>query len=76
MSETKLKPCPFCGGEVTIALKGNKYEQWFVTRGHGENKCTCRVFMESDLFPKDDSDWNKSKVKNKLIEAWNRRVAT
>ena len=41
----ELKTCPFCGGKVTIALKGNKYEQWFITRGFGENKCTCRVFM-------------------------------
>ena len=70
----ELKPCPFCGGEVSIALKGNNYVQWFVTRGFGENKCTCRVFMESDLFTKGDSDSVKNMVKNKLIEAWNRRA--
>lgn len=70
----ELKLCPFCCGEVSIALKGEKYVQWFVTRGFGENKCTCRVFMGSDLFAKSDSDSVKNKVKNKLIEAWNRRV--
>ena len=74
MKKVELKPCPFCGGEVAIALKGNDYVQWFVTRGFGENKCTCRIFMESDLFTKGDSDSDKNKVKNNLIEAWNRRV--
>lgn len=72
MSE-QLKPCPFCGGEVTIALGGNEREKWFVTRGFGENKCTCRVFMESELFLSDDSAEDKTKIKNKLVEAWNRR---
>ena len=70
----ELKPCPFCGGEVAIALKGTDYVQWFVTRGFGKNKCTCRVFMESKLFLSDDSDEDKAKVKDKLVKAWNRRV--
>ena len=70
----ELKPCPFCGGEVTIALKGDCYEQWFVTRGFQSNRCTCRVFMESECFSEDASDLHKSNAKNKLIEAWNRRA--
>lgn len=73
MSELKLLPCPFCGGEVEIALTGNKGEQWFVTRGLGKNKCTCRVFMESNMFSADDSD-AKEKERDKLIAKWNTRT--
>ena len=72
LSELKLLPCPFCGGEVEIALTGNKGEQWFVTRGLGKNKCTCRVFMESNMFSADDSD-TKEKERDKLIAKWNTR---
>ena len=28
MSEYKLKPCPFCGGEVTIAEGGYRQTRW------------------------------------------------
>lgn len=69
---SELLKCPFCGGEVEIALTGNKGEQWFVTRGLGKNKCTCRVFMESNMFSADDSDI-KAKEKDKLIAKWNTR---
>ena len=69
---SELKCCPFCGGEVEIALTGNKGEQWFVTRGLGKNKCTCRVFMESNMFSADDSD-TKEKERDKLIAKWNTR---
>lgn len=35
----KLKTCPFCGGEVTVAISGDDKEQFFfITRGNGENK--------------------------------------
>ena len=48
MSEYKLKPCPFCGGEVTIAEGGYRQTRWmYVTRGNKENRCNCYVFMES-----------------------------
>jgi hypothetical protein len=70
---SELKKCPFCGGEVEIALTGNKGEQWFVTRGLGKNKCTCRVFMESNMFSADDSD-TKAKERDKLIAKWNTRT--
>lgn len=73
MSETKLKPCPFCGGEVTIALIGDKNTRWFVTRGIGKNKCTCRVFMESEQMPRDASKWTKETTKRELTEKWNTR---
>jgi hypothetical protein len=70
---SELKCCPFCGGEVEIALTGNKGEQWIVTRGLGKNKCTCRVFMESNMFSADDSD-TKAKERDKLIAKWNTRT--
>ena len=72
MSETLL-PCPFCGGEVSIALCGDGFDAWwFITRGHGENACKCRLFMESEKFNKDSemADF----VADDLIAAWNRRA--
>ena len=67
-----LLPCPFCGGEVSIALCGDGFDAWwFITRGHGENACKCRLFMESEKFNKDSemADF----VADDLIAAWNRR---
>lgn len=70
-----LKPCPFCGGKVTIAEMGNdEYGHYIVTRGIDDDKCTCRVFMESGQFEKSDTEEYKEMVKANLIEKWNRRV--
>ena len=72
MSNTLL-PCPFCGGEVSIALCGDGFDAWwFITRGHGENACKCRLFMESEKFNNDSemADF----VADDLIAAWNRRA--
>ena len=72
-----LKPCPFCGGEVSIAETGYKKENcFFVTRGHSkaQKNCKCRVFMESESYRKDDGD-SKEKIRNDLAEAWNRRAS-
>lgn len=71
----ELKSCPFCGGQVTIALGGDDIYQWyFITRGNKENRCDCRLFMESDKFYKDDDEETKIKVKIDLINRWNRRI--
>lgn len=71
----ELKPCPFCGGKVIIAEMGNEqYHHYIVTRGIEENKCKCRVFMESGQFCTDDTEEYKSKVKKMLIKSWNRRT--
>ena len=69
----ELLPCPFCGGEVSIALCGDGFDAWwFITRGHGENACKCRLFMESEKFNKDSemADF----VADDLIAAWNSRT--
>ena len=66
-----LKPCPFCGGTVSVALTddGDGSKWWFITRGDEDNGCRCRVFMESDKFY-----GNGRAEKKALIKAWNRRV--
>ena len=71
---TELKRCPFCGGKVAIAEAGDYLTSWMlITRGNGKNGCKCRVFMESKLYSSDCSEADKEKVKNDLIEAWNKR---
>ena len=75
MSEYNLKPCPFCGGEVTIAESGCRQTRWmYVTRGNKKNKCNCHVFMESKIYYFDSSEKDKERIKADLIEAWNKRV--
>lgn len=71
----ELKPCPFCGGSVRIAKAGdNSMLWWFVTRGIGDDKCGCSLFMESDDFPINAPSEEKVQLKHDLIEAWNRRA--
>lgn len=72
-----LKPCPFCGGEVRMALRGNSEEIcYFITRGNSKHKenCKCRVFMESEPYYKCCGSEDAKRVKNNLVEAWNRRA--
>ena len=70
-----LKPCPFCGGEVAIAEAGTDAKKWmFISRAHGKNKCTCRVFMESGVYWFDCPEKDKERIKADLIESWNKRI--
>lgn len=72
-----LRPCPFCGGAVSIAEKAySKESVMFITRGVSSTKksCKCRVFMESEPYPKKDCE-AKDKARNGLVEAWNKRVS-
>ncbi len=67
MPETKLKPCPFCGGEaMIIKRKSNAAGSKFVYRvqccADEEDGCSC--------IPK---TWNYY-TKEEAIEAWNRRA--
>lgn len=71
-----LKPCPFCGGEVKIAIKGyGKEKCMFITRGISRTKrnCKCRVFMEGEPY-RTDEGCSLEKIRNDLVEAWNRRA--
>lgn len=70
-----MKQCPFCGWNVTIEELGNEeYGNYIVTIGLDEDKCTCRVLIESGQFEKKDATECKEKVKSDLIDKWNRRV--
>lgn len=59
MSEAKLKPCPFCGGEVTVDY--NEYTNKY-SIACGNLKCILCV----QTLPYD--------TKERAIEAWNRRA--
>lgn len=77
MKNYELKPCPFCGGRVRIAVTGfHSRKCMFVTGGVDESKknCTCRLFMESKEYSSLSSDEEVEKIKEKLIEAWNKRI--
>lgn len=44
----ELKPCPFCGGEVSISYHGEKHRGywWSINRGiNKKTKCRCRLFF-------------------------------
>lgn len=67
MSEYKLKPCPFCGGEVTVAEGSYRQTRWmYVTRGNKENRCNCHVFMESKTYYFDSSEKTRKESKPTL----------
>lgn len=69
---SELKPCPFCGGEVSVAIVGYGLSaNWLVTRGVGGKSCGCRVFMESEQFDKDNEE--SDFIKDDLVAAWNNR---
>ena len=75
----ELKPCPFCGGEVSMALTGSGSINWlFITRGNSKTKknCSCRLFMESDQYVIGcmDSKEAAENAKKNLTKAWNRRA--
>lgn len=70
----ELKRCPFCGGEVTITEGSMSMTKWlFISHAQGENKCTCRVFMESEEYVFNCPEEDKEEIKADLIEAWNKR---
>lgn len=73
----ELKPCPFCGGSVSIyVMSENDFNLHYVIAGNnGENRCACGVFMEGDSgFISASPKYYKTALKKSLIEKWNRRV--
>ncbi len=75
---SELKPCPFCGGEVSMSLTGRGSLNWvFITRGNSKTKknCKCRLFMESEQYDIVTTHFEeRQKIRENLAEAWNRRV--
>lgn len=71
-----LKPCPFCGGSVTIAQMNDGDQWWyFITTGNDrETRCHCRLFMESEKYGAWASKAQRLAIRHDLIERWNRRV--
>ena len=78
-----LERCPFCGGEVGVALHGDEFgwHWWTVQRGTDDaTACKCRLFMESDarFTLEDDEDSCTSPyaqmLRERLVGKWNRRA--
>ena len=71
----ELKPCPFCGGAVRIieTTDDDGFSYYLVSRGLEDNRCRCRVFMESGLFHRTSSKSRKQIERKLLVDAWNRR---
>lgn len=65
----KLKPCPFCGGEVSLKDMGYF---WMVSRSY-KSSCKCRVFLESRAFDRDNLG-AMERAKERLIEKWSKRT--
>lgn len=85
MSEIKLKPCPFCGGEVRIQLtdeEGNWRDRSYLKEpysgtgyelvhdtNNAEDGCPIATYPEDE---RSLGIWNYDSEKS-AIEAWNRR---
>lgn len=85
MSEEKLKPCPFCGGEAEVA--SDEYRQEYINPLFGSvtmpaaskawaycTKCGAmgRVVRDKDYDGYKDLK-REERLKKQAIEAWNRR---
>lgn len=77
MEQTKLKPCPFCGGKVELK---DKTSNFYGFNGY-EIKCNCGCVMKSDLCSEMIFEGNKcstpvtergkSKALSDLVALWN-----
>lgn len=63
MSEIKLKPCPFCGSEMTVC--GSSRLKRFTISHRGDRKCHFYAF---------EIDWQTVDSIAEAIEAWNKRA--
>lgn len=62
MSEIKLKPCPFCGGEAKVDYAINDYNRWGVSCN------TCGCVVEVGFGDYEDTV-------EEAVKAWNRRAS-
>lgn len=63
MSEINLKPCPFCGGEMTVS--GSSRLKRFTVSHRGDRECHFYAF---------EIDWQTVNSIAEAIEAWNKRA--
>lgn len=71
----KLKPCPFCGGTVTIRLDGiidSPKDWWEITGNASLCTCKCGISMRSKIFTYGRKGYEGEREKKELIEKWNR----
>ncbi len=68
MSEEKLKPCPFCGGEIRYMHTNHKNLH---NRTHQYNcvKCNAYIFLNAEGRYK-----TADETKEEAIDTWNRRA--
>lgn len=66
---TELKPCPFCGGEVSLKDMG----YFLMISRANRSSCKCGVFLESRAFTRDNLG-AMERAKERLIGKWNTRA--
>lgn len=80
MKETELKPCPICGGEVTIKdCTSNIYgfQDYMIKCGCGlrfHSQSTCEHYWVGNTYHTPQTERAKKKAYDKMIEDWNRRA--
>ena len=75
MSE-KLLPCPFCGGEASLALT-NREDERSGYRATFSAYCKTCSGMTARTSTTDKNGWNNEgdeSIKRRVTEAWNRRT--
>ena len=70
MSETKLKPCPFCGGEIKGGVRLTGYMKMNIQYIQCD---TCGAKMESKYSTDNLSQTNLKVIMEELINNWNTR---
>jgi len=60
MAESKLKPCPFCGGEAE-RIVGHDLTDYIQC-----DKCGLILFWEGKAYEETDDAWNKRVTEKKI----------
>ena len=66
MSKTKLKPCPFCGGEAEIVYALHDYNLWGVRCKNCDASVECSI--EEDSEENAVKAWNTRKPVDDVLE--------
>ena len=65
----KLKPCPFCGGEAELIVRGNDYI------GYTQTEIKCKSCSTKQLHKWIKFKFDRDFVVVNTVEAWNRRAS-